>query len=117
DLDFIHGGAILLAQTAHRPIHKNPGPNGTPNWGKEFKQKSIKYFNRSLSMYSYVAGLLNVNNYLDLDPTYKDERGNALIRMTYDYSDSDRKREKYIQDKSREVLKEIGADSLYKIDE
>src|SRR5699024_12227409 len=72
---------------------------------------------RSLSVYSDVAGLPNVNNYLDLDPTYKDERGNPLIRMTYDYSDSDRNRAKYIQEKVREVLKEMGADSLSEKDD
>src|SRR5699024_11363785 len=105
-LDYNQSVYSIVYKTEHSTINNSTVPNGTPNWGKKFKQKSIKYFNRSLSVYSDVAGLPNVNNYLDLDPTYKDERGNPLIRMTYDYSDSDRNRAKYIKEKVREVLKE-----------
>src|SRR5699024_2597336 len=83
----------------------------------EFKKQSVKNFNRSLAVYSYGAGLPHIHNYLDLDPTYKDERGNPLIRMTYDYSESDKKRAKFLQGKVREILEEMGADSISEEDD
>lgn len=117
DLDFIHGGSITVAQSAARPINNNNVPPGTPSWGKEFKKQSIKYFNRSFGLYSEGASLPHIHNYLDLDPTYKDVYGRPLIRLTYDYSDSDRNRGHFLSEKIREIVKEMGADFLSEPDE
>ena len=48
DLDFIHGGAIIINQSGKRPIENNQVPPGTPSWGKEFKKQSLKYYNRHI---------------------------------------------------------------------
>lgn len=112
DQDFLHGGSILMTNSGKRPIESNEVPPGTPRWGKEFKKQSIKYFNRSLRVFTYGATLPHVNNYLDLDPTYKDVHGNPLLRMTYDYTDSDRKRGKFLNKKIREILENMGADHI-----
>ncbi|SFE18872.1 gluconate 2-dehydrogenase alpha chain [Lentibacillus persicus] len=109
DLDFLHGGNILMGQYAKRPIANNQVPPGTPKWGKEFKEQSIKYFNRSINVYTYGACLPHVNNYLDLDPTYKDIHGYPLIRMTFDYSDSDRKRGHFLNEQTKKIMQEMGA--------
>lgn len=112
DYDFIHGGEIVMSNSGKRPIAGNEVPPGTPSWGKEFKEKSIKYFNRSLEVYSYGATLPHVDNYLDLDPTYKDQHGNPLLRMTYDFSESDLKRAEFLNEQTRKVVKEMGADHI-----
>src|SRR5699024_11936854 len=75
DLNFIHGASSSIAQTGRRPINNNPVPSDTPGWGKELKQNSLKYFNRSLSVGAKVASMLQKNNYLILDATYKYENG------------------------------------------
>src|SRR5699024_5921226 len=64
DLDFIHGGSITMKQLGKRPINENAAPKGTPTWGKEFKQKSIEYFNRSIPVTSQGTSLPHRNNYL-----------------------------------------------------
>lgn len=112
DLDFIHGGSISMTQLGRRPIANNPVPKDTPGWGKEFKKQSLKYFNRSLSVGAQGASMPHRNNYLSLDPKYKDVYGNPLLRLTYDHTEQDRNLHKYISKKSAEILKEMGADKV-----
>jgi gluconate 2-dehydrogenase alpha chain len=112
DLDFLHGGMISMTQTGRRPIANNGVPPGTPNWGKEFKAASIKYFNRSLSIGCQGASLPWRHHYLDLDPTYKDAWGQPLVRITFDFEDQDRNMVKYIAQKTAEIMKEMGADTV-----
>lgn len=117
DLGFIHGGSITIGQYGSRPINNNNVPPDTPSWGKEFKDNSIKYFNKSFSVHSEGASLPHVHNYLDLDPTYKDVHGRPLIRMTYDYTDTDRKRGQFIDEKIKDILEEMGADIISEPDD
>lgn len=109
DHDFIHGGAIIMNQSGKRPIDNNQVPPGTPRWGKEFKQQSLKYYNRHINVHTYGAVMPHVNNYLDLDPTYKDVHGKPLVRMTFDFSETDRKRGEFLNNKTKEIMQEMGA--------
>ncbi|KGR79796.1 GMC family oxidoreductase [Ureibacillus manganicus] len=108
NLNFLHGGQI-----EQRVVGPNPmgtiTPPGTPGWGKEYKKISLFYTYRGLMLFSQKATLPYKDYYLDLDPTYKDESGDPLIRMTWDYSDNDREIHKFIQEKHVEILKEMGA--------
>ena len=112
DLDFIHGGALVVSQAGYRPIGNNPVPAGTPLWGKEFKQKSIKYYTRTISASYEGASMPYRYNYLDLDPSYKDIYGVPLLRMTYNFTDQDRNLYDYLGKQSDKVMKEMGADTI-----
>ncbi|WP_053219511.1 GMC family oxidoreductase [Virgibacillus senegalensis] len=112
DLDFIHGASVSITQTGKRPINNNTVPSGTPNWGQEFKAQSIKYYHRTLSVGGQGASIPHRDNYLSLDPDYKDAYGNPLLRLTYDYTEQDRKLHEYISEKCAEILKEMGADNV-----
>src|SRR5699024_11252582 len=80
------GGSITVKQYGKRPIQSNYIPQDTPTWGKEFKDASIKYFNRSISVDAQGASMPHRNNYLSLDPTYKDSYGNPLIRRSEEHT-------------------------------
>lgn len=110
DLDFIHGGTLSITQTGRRPINNNPVPKDTPSWGSKFKEQTLHYFNRSLSIGSQGASMPHKNNFMDLDPTYKDAYGNPLLRLTYDFTEQDRKLHEYISARAAEIMKEMGAD-------
>ncbi len=112
DLDFIHGGSLSITQTGQRPIENNPVPKDTPKWGKDFKEKSLHYFNRSLSVGAQGASMPHRNNYLSLDEDYKDAYGNPLLKLTYDFTEQDRNLHKYISEKAADILKEMGADKV-----
>lgn len=108
-VDFVHGGMVSLSQTGLRPIQTNPVPQGTPTWGKEFKEKSVKYANRFLSVAAQGSSMPFKHHYLDLDPSYKDAYGDPLIRITFDFEDQDRKLAKFLAGKCADILKEMGA--------
>lgn len=110
DLDFIHGGGIELRQYGDAAIATNHVPKGTPRWGPEFKKNSIHYANRSLIAWYTSAIMSWWHNYTDLDPTYKDEFGDPLLRITNRYTDQDRNIAKFGIEKCTEIMKEMGAD-------
>lgn len=112
DLDFIHGGSISITQTGRRPIASNLTPSGTPAWGPEFKKQTLKYHNRTLNVGSQGASIPHRNNYMDLDPTYKDQYGNPLLRLTYDFTEQDRKLHEYITGICKDIMSEMGADII-----
>src|SRR5699024_3285543 len=49
ELDFLHGFKLTILQSGNRPIQSNSVPEGTPEWGKEFKEKSLYYANRHIA--------------------------------------------------------------------
>ena len=48
-------------------------------------------------------------NYLDLDPTYKDAWGQPLLRMTFDFPPNDLRMAQYVTGKAVEIGKAMGA--------
>lgn len=115
--NFIHGAGIRMFQYGARPIANNVVPSGTPTWGPEFKKQSIKYANSYLKVASQGASMPHQNNYLDLDPDYKDAYGMPLLRMTYDYTEQDRELVKYMSKVTRSVAEAMGADIIDTADE
>lgn len=112
ELDFIHGGMIILGQTGLRPIANNQVPSGTKSWGKEFKDASLKYTNATLTVKGEGASMAYKQHFLDLDPVYKDAFGDPLVRITFDFEEQDRQLTKYLADKCEGILKEMGADHI-----
>lgn len=112
DLNFLHGGNIALGHYGKRPIANNSTPSGTPSWGAEFKDASVKYTNRTLSIGSQGSVMPHKNNYLDLDPTYKDQYGDPLLRMTFNYRENERNQQKYIREITKKIMEEMGADII-----
>jgi gluconate 2-dehydrogenase alpha chain len=51
------------------------------------------------------------DNYLDLDPTYKDPYGQPLLRMTFDWKQNELKLQQFLREKVLEIVKELGPDS------
>lgn len=115
NLNFVHGGQIECRITGNDPISNSITPPGTSSWGKEFKKQSLFYHNRFLMLFSQKATLPYKDHYLDLDPNYKDENGDPLIRITWDYSENDREIHKFIQAKQVEILKEMGANHIIEV--
>lgn len=112
---FLHGAMIYSVQLGTRPIQSAQLPAGAPTWGAEFK-KALNYnFTRAITVAGQGASLPHKNNYLSLDPTYKDAFGMPLLRLTYNFTDQDRALHKFITDKTAEVAKRMqGVKSIKK---
>ncbi|PIC67898.1 GMC family oxidoreductase [Sporosarcina sp. P16a] len=112
DLDFIHGGGIELRQYGDAAIKNNFVPKGTPTWGEEFKEKSLFYAFRTLTVWYSAAVMPWWHNFMDLDPTYKDEFGDPLLRITNKLTEQDKNIAKFGIEKCTEIVEAMGADII-----
>jgi gluconate 2-dehydrogenase alpha chain len=106
---FVGGASITSAHTNARPIGYRPVPPGTPNWGSKWKRAVHDSAGRFTSVGAQGSVMSYRNNYLDLDPTYKDPLGRPLMRMTFDYQDNERKMANWMADRCDEVARAMGA--------
>jgi gluconate 2-dehydrogenase alpha chain len=98
------GGYTMNGGMFHgRPIDYHPVPPGTPRWGKAWKDAMGKWYNRSMNIGASGSVMANRNNYLDLDPTYRNALGLPLMRMTFDY----KKNEHLISTHAAQTIDEI----------
>jgi gluconate 2-dehydrogenase alpha chain len=71
------------------PIGYRPVPSGTPAWGTEWKAATAKWYDTAMQIGMSGSVMANRDNYLDLDPTYRNAFGLPLMRMTFDYKDNE----------------------------
>jgi gluconate 2-dehydrogenase alpha chain len=109
-LGFFGGGNIAANNTGARPIQSfGPLPPNTPTWGSDWKAAVKQYYNRLVSFGMQGESPAYRQNYLDLDPTYKDAYGNPLLRITFNFTDNERKMVKYVADNvSTKIAQQMG---------
>jgi len=95
-LGFFGGAWIQAGPTNGRPILTRPVPPGTPRWGAEWKQATAKWYNHAFAIGASGCNYAHRENFLDLDPTYRDALGRPLIRLSYNFQDNDHKLAEYI---------------------
>lgn len=110
DHDFIGGGMVEMRLRGEGPVIYTHVPKDTPRWGKEFKEKSLHYANRTLSVIFKSAAYGWSFNYMDLDPNYKDIFGDPLLRVTNQITEHDKKISEFGAEKMKELMEEMGAD-------
>lgn len=102
-LGFISGGYIACWNTGARPIEIHPVPEGTPKWGPKWKQAVAKNYLTTASIATHGAVMSYRDNYLDLDPTYRDRFGRPLLRMTFDFHDNELRMSDYLTDRAADI--------------
>jgi gluconate 2-dehydrogenase alpha chain len=95
-LGFFGGAWIQAGPSNGRPILTRPVPPGTPRWGREWKQATAKWYNHAFTIGASGCNYAHRENFLDLDPTYRDALGRPLIRMSYNFHDNDYKLAEHI---------------------
>ncbi len=106
---FVGGASITCAYTNGRPIAYRPLPPGTPRWGAAWKHAVNKGYNTAMGVGAQGSVMSYRDNYLDLDPTYKDRLGRPLLRMTFNYQPNEQKMANWMADRCDEILKQMGA--------
>jgi gluconate 2-dehydrogenase alpha chain len=113
---FIGGGYIALWTTGGRPILQQTAvPEGTPEWGGEWKRARSEYYQRGLKIATHGSVMSYRDAWLDLDPTYRDVYGNPLLRLTFDFHDNEHRMSRFQTDKAALVAKAMAPRSI-KID-
>ena len=104
-LGFLGGAIITCGHGDGRPISYRPTPAGTPRWGSAWKKATARWYQHALNISLSGSNYANRHNYLDLDPTYKDQLGRPLLRMTYNFVDNDYKLSEYCMSKAVQIAK------------
>src|SRR5262249_38313443 len=113
-LGFFGGGSIIANDTGARPIlNFGPLPPNTPTWGSAWKAAVKQYYNRSVGFSMQAESPAYRQNYFDLDPTYKDAYGLPLLRLTFNYTDNERKMVKWVADNVlTKIAKQMGGSAM-----
>jgi len=102
-LGFVGGGHIAAGLSNGRPIETRATPPGSPRWGKGWKQANAKWYRRWFNVGGTACNYAYRDNYLDLDPTYKDALGRPLVRMTFNFKENDYKIGAFLSQKCAEI--------------
>jgi len=106
-LGFIGGGYIALWNTGGRPILQHQLPKDAPKWGSGWKQAMHDNYLTSASIATHGSVMSYRSNYLDLDPTWRDDYGNPLLRLTFDYQPNEHKMSDYLTDQATKIAQAI----------
>ncbi len=88
---FVGGYNVGAGFNSALPIGYRPVPSGTPQWGKEWKAATAKWYQTAMNINASGSVMANRSNYFDLDPTYRNAFGQPLMRMTFDYKTNEHK--------------------------
>jgi gluconate 2-dehydrogenase alpha chain len=106
------GGIIRTIQGGLTPIGgfgAIPSGEVTSNWGSDWKKAGLKWYDKSAALSLAAAHFAYKQNFIDLDPTYKDKLGDPLVRMTLDWTDHDRREAAMIERVETSLAKAMGA--------
>ncbi len=114
DLDFIGGASIGAGSGERNPISSVGGvPTASGvNWGKEWKDALRSNWDSIAGIGTQGESLPYDDQYLDLDPTYRDRFGFPLLRLTFDWHENDYNMIRYLSPKMREMLERMGATNI-----
>lgn len=110
---FVGGGYVALWTTGGRPILQHQLPEGTPKWGAGWKKGLQENYLKSCSIATHGSVMSYRDSYLDLDPTWKDEYGNPLLRLTFDYHKNEHDMSNFLTDKAAMVAKAMKPRSFH----
>jgi len=114
DLDFIGGGSISVGGGERTPISSVGGVNGAAGetFGQAWKDALRSDWDSKVGIGIQGESLPYDDQYLDLDPTYKDRFGFPLLRLTFDWHQNDYNLVRYISVKMAEILSKMGVDGI-----
>jgi gluconate 2-dehydrogenase alpha chain len=108
-LGFFGGGYIYSNVTNGRPISTRAVPPGTPRWGTAWKQATADWYAHGFTIAVHGSFYAHPENYLSLDPTYRDAFGQPLVCMTIDFRENELRMSRYLTEKAAEVAHATGA--------
>ena len=111
-LGFVGGSPVWCNQAGTKPIAGVPVPAGTPGWGSAWKQAVKDSYTSTVSFDVHGSNMAYNDTYLDLDPTYTDNFGQPLLRMTFDWHDNDIKMSRYITGQMQQVARAMNPKSV-----
>ncbi len=114
NLPFLRGGMFGAIMTGQAPIATFGAlPKSIKaRWGSAWKKAAMEYYDH-VGVVAYSGEHVPYKtNYFDLDPTYKNDAGDPLLRMTINWRDNERKMVEFMTAKGVEVARAMGAKEI-----
>jgi len=114
DLDFFGGASIGAGGGETNPISSVGGirDGDGKGWGQGWKDALRSNWDSMVGIGIQGESLPYEDQYLDLDPTYRDRFGFPLLRLTFDWHENDYNLVRYLSKKNREILEAMGATNI-----
>ena len=110
---FVGGGYIALWTTGGRPILQHYLPEDAPTWGAGWKKSMAENYLKACSIATHGSVMSYRDAWLDLDPTYRNEYGDPLLRLTFDFHENELRMSKFLTDRATEIAKAMKPRSLH----
>jgi gluconate 2-dehydrogenase alpha chain len=113
-LGFVGGASIFSTPGEREPIGSyddfvaSDGATYGSTWIKEFGEE----WDSTVPITIQGESLPYVDQFMDLDPNYRDEWGRPLLRLTFDWHENDRKLYAFLASKCKEILQAMGATKI-----
>jgi gluconate 2-dehydrogenase alpha chain len=114
DLDFIGGGGFSAGGGERNPVGSTGGVSGAngETWGQAWKESLRTNWDSSGGVGMQGESLPYDDQFVDLDPTYRDRFGFPLLRLTFDWHENDYNLVRYLAPKMKEILEHMGAKNV-----
>ena len=119
-LDFVGGAQITSEAGEREPVFSIDGllePFVDREWGAEWKALLASSWDSVATLHIKGEMPAHDGNFLDLDPEYTDDWGRPLLRITFDWTDNERRAYRFISRRCAEIMREMGPDRLDVTDE
>jgi gluconate 2-dehydrogenase alpha chain len=110
EVDFI-GGASIFSTIGEREPVTSAGDlpiAGDKNWGRAWKEALRRNWDAFVPITIQGESPAYAQHVYDLDPTYKDNYGQPLLRFTFDWTENERRLYRFIADKCERIMQQMG---------
>jgi len=108
-MGFFGGGYVYSNVTNGRPVASRLLPRGTPAWGTAWKQANADWYAHAFQVYVHGSCYAHRDNFVDLDPTYRDVYGQPLLRVTFDFRENELRMSEYVTQRALDLANATGA--------
>lgn len=77
-------------------------------WGQAWKENLRNNWDNTIGIGVQGESLPYVDQFLDLDPRYRDAYGSPLLRVTFDWHDNDRALYRFVAQRCKEIMQAMG---------
>lgn len=116
DLDFI-GGSQLYSEPCEREAFNSVGGLTTRDgkaWGADWKREIRRNWDSYASIVTEGESNPYTDQFLDLDPNYRDRFGNPLLRITFDWHPNEQRMFRYLAGRAHEIMRRMNPSRIVK---
>jgi gluconate 2-dehydrogenase alpha chain len=114
DLDFI-GGMQLFSEPGERePVNSvtDLKTKSGKTWGADWKRELGRNWDSYAGINTEGESIPYADQFLDLDPNYRDRFGNPLLRLTFSWHENEKRMWRYMFARSMEIMKAMNPSRL-----